>query len=101
MLTDSVICACYAVFTLTPLHQLWQLSSANPTPVLLHTFNCATGGAVLALAARGETVFAGCQDGHVKVWDLETRTLVRTLIVVEVSAYSVPHSIDPVGKGGC
>ncbi|KAI0927550.1 hypothetical protein AcV5_008062 [Taiwanofungus camphoratus] len=63
--------------------KLWQLSSANPTPVLLHTFNCATGGAVLALAARGETVFAGCQDGHVKVWDLETRTLVRTLIVVE------------------
>lgn len=67
--------------------QLWQLSptreSHNSVPQLLHTFDCAVG-AVLALVVRGDTVYAGCQDGQVKVWDLETRTLVRSLIVVEV-----------------
>jgi len=41
-------------------------------------------GAVLAVVVRGETVYAGCQDGHLKVWDLETRTLVRVLITSEV-----------------
>lgn len=30
-------------------------------------------------------MYAGCQDGYVKVLDLETRTLVRTIIVNEVS----------------
>ncbi|TFY56036.1 hypothetical protein EVJ58_g7881 [Rhodofomes roseus] len=39
--------------------------------------------AVLAVVVRGETVYAGCQDGHLKVWDLETRTLVRVLITSE------------------
>lgn len=34
---------------------------------------------------RGETIYAGCQDGCIKVLDLETRTLVRTIIVHEVS----------------
>ena len=66
--------------------QLWQLPSGraqDAAPQLLHTFDCGAG-AVLALAVRGDTVFAGCQDGLVKVWDLETRTLVRTLLVVEV-----------------
>ena len=39
---------------------------------------------MLSLVVRGDTIFAGCQDGLVKVWDLETRNLVRTLLVVEV-----------------
>lgn len=34
---------------------------------------------------RGETIYAGCQDGYIKVLDLETRTLVRTIIVQEVN----------------
>ena len=51
--------------------------------MLLHTFECCTG-AVLAVAVHGETVYAGCQDGNLKVWDLETRTLVRVLITSEV-----------------
>jgi len=34
---------------------------------------------------RGETIYAGCQDGYIKVLDLETRTLVRTIIVHEVN----------------
>ena len=66
--------------------QLWQLpeDKFRPSPPeLLHTFDCGAG-AVLALVARGDTLYAGCQDGFVQVWDLETRTLVRTLLVVEV-----------------
>ncbi|RPD54678.1 Zn-dependent exopeptidase [Lentinus tigrinus ALCF2SS1-7] len=65
--------------------KLWQLPedrSSDSAPQLLHTFDC-DAGAVLALVVRGDTVYAGCQDGLVKVWDLETRTLVRTLLVVE------------------
>ncbi|KAI1793225.1 Zn-dependent exopeptidase [Ganoderma leucocontextum] len=64
--------------------KLWQLpeKSSKGVPQLLHTFDCGVG-AVLSLVVRGDTVFAGCQDGLVKVWDLETRTLVRTLLVVE------------------
>ncbi|KAI0754689.1 Zn-dependent exopeptidase [Daedaleopsis nitida] len=65
--------------------KVWQLPdepSSHAAPKLLHTFDC-DAGAVIALVVRGDTVFAGCQDGLVKVWDLETRTLVRTLLVVE------------------
>lgn len=39
---------------------------------------------MLSVVVRGDTVFAGCQDGYVKVLDLETKTLVRSLIVAEV-----------------
>ena len=49
----------------------------------MHEFTC-NQGAVLALVAKGDTIYAGCQDGHVKVFDLETKTLVRTIIVQEV-----------------
>ncbi|KZS99837.1 uncharacterized protein LAESUDRAFT_732836 [Laetiporus sulphureus 93-53] len=45
--------------------KLWQLASGNSTPILLHTFGCCTG-AVLTVTVCGETVFAGCQDGHVQ-----------------------------------
>ncbi|PIL22320.1 hypothetical protein GSI_15008 [Ganoderma sinense ZZ0214-1] len=67
--------------------KLWQLpdKSSKGAPQLLHTFDCGVG-AVLSLVVRGDTIFAGCQDGLVKVWDLETRTLVRTLLVVELGA---------------
>lgn len=57
-------------------------------PTLEHTFDCGQG-AVLALAVRADTVYAGCQDGYVKVLDLETRTCVRTILVQEVRDYSL------------
>ncbi|EGN97989.1 hypothetical protein SERLA73DRAFT_169073 [Serpula lacrymans var. lacrymans S7.3] len=60
--------------------KLWKCGPAGPT--LTHTFDCCDG-AVLSLAAREETIYAGCQDGYVKIWDLETKTLVRTIIVQE------------------
>lgn len=55
----------------------------------MHEFEC-THGAILALATREETIYAGCQDGYVKVLDLETKTLVRTIIVQEVGS-AIPH----------
>lgn len=69
--------------------QLWNCSS--PLPVLRYTFEC-NQGAVLSIAVRGETIYAGCQDGYIKVLDLETRTLVRTIIVHEVC--SLPFRTD-------
>ncbi|KAF9462984.1 hypothetical protein BDZ94DRAFT_1259816 [Collybia nuda] len=60
--------------------KLWNC--ANQYPILMHEFEC-THGAILALVARGDTIYAGCQDGYVKVLDLETKTLVRTIIVQE------------------
>jgi len=52
---------------------------------MVHSFDCQQG-AVLSLVTSGETIYAGCQDGHVKVLDVETRTLVRSIIVQEVGA---------------
>jgi di- and tripeptidase len=58
----------------------------------VHTFECCHG-AVLSLVTRGETIYAGCQDGYIKVWDLETKTLVREIIVQEVRIYSYQRLI--------
>ncbi|KZT19994.1 glutathione degradosome [Neolentinus lepideus HHB14362 ss-1] len=72
--------------------KLWNCDPAGLT--LAHTFDCCHG-AVLSLTARGDTVFAGCQDGYVKVWDLETKVLVRTIIVqegVDILSLSMLHS---------
>jgi len=62
--------------------QIWACSAEGTT--LLTTFEF-THGAVLALTAKGDTLYAGCQDGYVKVLDLETQTLIRTIIVHEVN----------------
>ncbi|KAJ2935286.1 hypothetical protein H1R20_g1809, partial [Candolleomyces eurysporus] len=40
-------------------------------------------GAILTIVAKGDNIYAGCQDGCVKVLDLETKTLIRTIIVEE------------------
>jgi di- and tripeptidase len=64
------------------IHKVWSLSSG--APVLEHTFECEQG-AVLSVVISRDTIYAGCQDGYVKVWDLETKTLVRRIIISEVS----------------
>ncbi|KIP03740.1 hypothetical protein PHLGIDRAFT_77079 [Phlebiopsis gigantea 11061_1 CR5-6] len=72
--------------------KVWSL--ATPTPTLQHTFECGYG-AILAVVVRGDTVFAGCQDGYVKVLDLETKTVVRSLIIaenVDILSLSMLHS---------
>ncbi|KAF5382706.1 hypothetical protein D9615_002814 [Tricholomella constricta] len=60
--------------------KLWDCLENGPA--LIHEFEC-SHGAVLALVAQGDTIYAGCQDGYVQVLDLETKTLVRTIIVQE------------------
>ncbi|KAF5315326.1 hypothetical protein D9619_006998 [Psilocybe cf. subviscida] len=62
--------------------KLWKVGDDIAEPELVHEFEC-NHGAVLALAARGDTIYAGCQEGYVRVFDLETKTLVRTIIVHE------------------
>lgn len=64
-----------------PLFQLWDCSADHPN--LIHQFSC-EHGAVLSLVAKGDIIAAGCQDGYVKVLDLETKTAIRTIIVQEV-----------------
>ncbi|KAF8798830.1 Zn-dependent exopeptidase [Phlegmacium glaucopus] len=60
--------------------KVWDCDS--PTPTMMHEFVC-HHGAILALVGKDDTIYAGCQDGYVKVFDLETKTLVRTIIVQE------------------
>jgi len=56
-------------------------STPQGTPVLLKTFRVSQGG-VLSLVARDGTVYAGCQDGCVAVWDLETGSMIRSISTV-------------------
>ncbi|KAG5220748.1 di- and tripeptidase DUG [Salix suchowensis] len=72
----------YCMAILEGSNQLWIIKATSPLPQLVHTFTF-QHGAVLAIAARGETIYAGCQDGYVKVLDVETRACVRTIIVDE------------------
>jgi di- and tripeptidase len=72
--------------------KIWTCTSSGP--VLKHTFEC-NHGAVLSLAVTGDTIFAGCQEGYVQVFDLETRTLVRTIMVqenIDILSLSLLHS---------
>ena len=80
-----------------PIIQLWSIrrirpnmalsgsSNVNTTvsvPALEHTFTASTvGGAVLSVAVCNECIYAGCQDGLVHVWDLSTRSKVRSIVV--------------------
>lgn len=69
------------IFLANLILQVWKCTGS--TVAHLCTFECGRG-AVLSIATRGDLIFAGCQDGYVMIWDLETRTLIRTLIVQEV-----------------
>ncbi|KAI0088477.1 Zn-dependent exopeptidase [Irpex rosettiformis] len=72
--------------------KVWSLTSGAPE--LQHTFECEQG-AVLSVAVRNDIIYAGCQDGYVKVWDLETKTLLRRIIVsenVDILSLSILHS---------
>ncbi|KIY71497.1 Zn-dependent exopeptidase [Cylindrobasidium torrendii FP15055 ss-10] len=51
-------------------------------PVFDHECECHFG-AVLAIVSQGNTVYAACQDGVVKIFDIETKSIVRTIIVQE------------------
>ncbi|KAF8574208.1 Zn-dependent exopeptidase [Ramaria rubella] len=62
--------------------KVWRCASSGP--LLERTFACDRGG-VLSLVARDGTVYAGCQDGCVAVWDLETGSIVRLILAQENS----------------
>ena len=73
--------------------QIWSCPPNSIIPELVHTFSF-THGAILALEVyKGDTIYAGCQDGYVKVLDVETKTLVRTIIVQEVRKSSMGSSL--------
>ncbi|KAJ7069976.1 hypothetical protein C8F01DRAFT_1246134 [Mycena amicta] len=62
--------------------KIWECSDRTPTEV--HAFECTNSGAIFSLVVKDDsTIFAGCQDGSVKVLDLDTKTLVRSIIVQE------------------
>ncbi|KAG9017933.1 hypothetical protein FRB90_000115 [Tulasnella sp. 427] len=88
-----------------------KLWSYNPDPAdtannitLLHTFYAQVGG-VLSIISRNGNIYAGCQGGHVKVWDIETKTLVRTIIVQEsvdiLSLSMTDGELYTCSAGGC
>lgn len=81
---------------------LWKCTSTGP--ILEHTLE-ASAGAVLSLIARHETIYAGCQDGAVKVFDLGTRTLVRTIIAQEgidiLSLSMIDSDLYTCSANGC
>ncbi|KAG8878994.1 hypothetical protein FRB97_002042 [Tulasnella sp. 331] len=70
----------------------------------LHTFH-SNSGAVLSILSSHGTIIAGCQDGHVKIWDLETKTLVRTIIAHEgvdiLSLSAVDRELYVCSANGC
>jgi di- and tripeptidase len=57
-----------------------------------HSFTGGDGG-ILSLVSRNGTIYAGCQDGQIKMWDQDTKTLLRTLIV-EVPVSEHPRAND-------
>ncbi|KAH9173572.1 Zn-dependent exopeptidase [Lactarius sanguifluus] len=60
--------------------KVWRCS---PTGLeLLNTIEC-THGAILSLVTREDILYAGCQDGYVRVWDLPTNGFIRTIMVQE------------------
>ncbi|KAJ7584980.1 hypothetical protein C8J56DRAFT_139703 [Mycena floridula] len=60
--------------------KLWDCSQVIPERPYKWETCC---GAIYSIIARGETIYAGCQDGLVKVIDRETKTIIRTIMVQE------------------
>ncbi len=53
-------------------------------PVLVHSFDIGVGAVLALVAQQGTTTaYAGCQDGQVKVIDLEMKAIIRTIIAQE------------------
>ena len=62
--------------------QVWKCLSNGLE--LLTTIKC-THGAVLSFVTQEDLLYAAYQDGYVRVWDMQTKTFIRTVIVQEVS----------------
>ena len=64
-----------------------------------HTFSGCEGG-VLSIVARNGTIYAGCQDGRIKIFDQDTKTLLRTLLVSVPPTSARPPSVPSEKHGG-
>ncbi|GAA5842241.1 hypothetical protein JCM3766R1_005079 [Sporobolomyces carnicolor] len=62
--------------------KLWEINQHSLRELAILE---SSSDAVLALAGRDNTLFAGHQGGVIKIWDLDTLTCIRTLR---------PHSLD-------
>lgn len=62
--------------------KVWRIPEETRVPTLVGEFNCGHG-AVYSIVSTRDTIFAGCQDGYVKVLDLETNSSVRSILVEE------------------
>ncbi|EJU03191.1 glutathione degradosome [Dacryopinax primogenitus] len=60
--------------------KMWD---CTPTGLILRTTLNGASGGVLSLAVREDTVYGGCQSGFIKVWDLETGAVIRTITAQE------------------
>lgn len=78
--------------------------------LLLHTLELATppGDAILTLGAWESTLVAGKQGGAIDVWDIESRTLIRTLrghtddvLCMQLSEPSAQHTFFTGSADGC
>ncbi|GAA6037565.1 hypothetical protein JCM8097_006116 [Rhodosporidiobolus ruineniae] len=60
--------------------RLWKPTQSDLLPLSTLEYPGSTNGdAVLALAVRDNTVFAGHQGGVIRIWDLDTLTCIRVL----------------------
>ena len=49
--------------------------------------------AVLSLAVADQTLYAGMQDGGIKVFDLETKSVIRTIVGTQVRKATLTESV--------
>lgn len=90
----------YCLLTIDREGERWLVSGSGDSDVKIweclpgggirhiHTFSDLPGAA-LSLAVRDSLLFAGCQDGQVKVWDLETRSCIRTIMAQDSDILSM------------
>ena len=61
---------------------MWNLMPDGP--ILAHSFDVGAGAILALVVQQGTTTaYAGCQDGQVKVIDLEMKAIIRTIIAQE------------------
>ncbi|KLO17294.1 Zn-dependent exopeptidase [Schizopora paradoxa] len=62
--------------------KMWNLMPDGP--ILAHSFDVGAGAILALVVQQGTTTaYAGCQDGQVKVIDLEMKAIIRTIIAQE------------------
>ncbi len=68
--------------------KLWECAADAGGLNHLSTFH-EVGGAVLSLASRDSLLYAGLQGGLIKIWDLETKACIRTIMIHRSDVMSI------------